>query len=322
MEVAVLATGAAAARSRSGRRAGRCSSCLLPWPACSRPRRGNAPADNESKSQFRRVRSSVDVAAGHAEALGHRDSPSRVTVRIRWQLLEVGAMVLVVALGDGHRRCRDGRPLAAAGVQAAEGDGGRVVVQLVEMEVELGVSMWRMRPARATAGRARRGPSGPGRRGRRSRRPLVPAFSPRPAGSSRRSTRPRHTAACGRAGFVDEDHHRAGGGDLGAAIVAREELGEQALRASSAGGSPRRSAAQAGGPGPRAAGPRRATGSEDRLRGRRRWWSVESNGKLLHRETLPAEVTRGGQCRLPRDGQSAAGRKCRVRHNVKASPRV
>ena len=53
------------------------------------------------------------------------------------QLLEIGPVVLVMAPGDGQ----PGLPTAAGllgrvGVVAGEGHGGRVIVQLVELDVE------------------------------------------------------------------------------------------------------------------------------------------------------------------------------------------
>ena len=54
------------------------------------------------------------------------------------QLLEVGAMVLVVAPGDGQPQPAPQGPLLIGGlVIAVEGDGGGVVVQLVEIDGEL-----------------------------------------------------------------------------------------------------------------------------------------------------------------------------------------
>ncbi len=94
-------------------------------------------------------------------------------------------------------------------------------------------------------------------------------------------------------------------------------------RASSAGGSPRRSAARrwsrtATRPG---RGGRRVGGSAARATGG--GGASSRTGSFLHRENpfRRSVAARGGQCRPPRDGQSAAGRKCRVRHNVKAARR-
>ena len=54
------------------------------------------------------------------------------------QLLEVGAMVLVVSPGDGQPEPAPQGPLLVGGlVIAMEGDGGRIVVQLVEIDGEL-----------------------------------------------------------------------------------------------------------------------------------------------------------------------------------------
>ena len=54
------------------------------------------------------------------------------------ELLEVGAVVLVVAVGDGQAELPPQGPLAVGGlVVAVEGDGGGVVVQLVEIDGEL-----------------------------------------------------------------------------------------------------------------------------------------------------------------------------------------
>ena len=53
------------------------------------------------------------------------------------ELLEVGAMVLVVAPGDGQPQPAPQGPLPIGGlVIAVEGDGGGVVVQLVELDGE------------------------------------------------------------------------------------------------------------------------------------------------------------------------------------------
>ncbi len=53
------------------------------------------------------------------------------------QLLEVGAVVLVVSVGDRRDRLRAPGPARRAAVIAREGDGGRVVVQLGEFDGEL-----------------------------------------------------------------------------------------------------------------------------------------------------------------------------------------
>src|SRR3974377_1804305 len=54
------------------------------------------------------------------------------------QLLEVGAVVLVVAVGDGQAESpAQGAFAAGALVVAVEGDGGGVVVQLVQVDAEL-----------------------------------------------------------------------------------------------------------------------------------------------------------------------------------------
>jgi hypothetical protein len=54
------------------------------------------------------------------------------------QLLEVGAVVLVVAEGDLGRWLAAARAAVGVRVGAAEGDRGRVVVQLAQVELELG----------------------------------------------------------------------------------------------------------------------------------------------------------------------------------------
>ena len=54
------------------------------------------------------------------------------------QLLEVGAMVLIVSPGDGQPQPAPQGPLLIGGlVITVEGDGGRIVVQLVEIDGEL-----------------------------------------------------------------------------------------------------------------------------------------------------------------------------------------
>ena len=84
------------------------------------------------------------------------------------QLLEVGAVVLVVAPGDGQPQPAPQGPLPSARlVVAVEGDGGRVVVQLVELDVELADGVGRDRREPRWGCRRRRGGRGSGRRDRR-----------------------------------------------------------------------------------------------------------------------------------------------------------
>jgi hypothetical protein len=53
------------------------------------------------------------------------------------ELFEVGAVVLVVAVGDGRGRLTGPGPAGGSLVGAGEGDGGRVVVELGDVEVEV-----------------------------------------------------------------------------------------------------------------------------------------------------------------------------------------
>jgi hypothetical protein len=80
------------------------------------------------------------VAAPHAEL--HRHGAVAGDGEDVEQLLEVGAMVLVVAPGGGQPQPAPQGPLPIGGlVVAVEGDGGRVVVQLVELDLELADGM-------------------------------------------------------------------------------------------------------------------------------------------------------------------------------------
>jgi len=64
---------------------------------------------------------------------GDRDSPVGGDGRHAEQLFQVGAVVLVVAMGDGRRRLPSSAVTGGTRVPAGEGDGGRVVVQLGEL---------------------------------------------------------------------------------------------------------------------------------------------------------------------------------------------
>ena len=84
------------------------------------------------------------------------------------QLLEVGAVVLVVAVGDGQAELpAQGAFVLGSLVVAVEGDGGGVVVQFVEFDAELADGVCRDGEGeRGDVGVEERG-RGSGRRGRR-----------------------------------------------------------------------------------------------------------------------------------------------------------
>ena len=104
------------------------------------------------------------VAALDAEL--HRDGPVACYRENVKQLFQVGPVVLVVAPGDGGPElAAEGAFLGGGVVIAVEGDGGGIVVQFVEIDVELADGArgdvedeaWGRRRRRAGRGRGRRG---------------------------------------------------------------------------------------------------------------------------------------------------------------------
>ena len=150
------------------------------------------------------------------------------------QLLEVGAMVLVVAPGDGQAEPAPQGPLLIGGlVIAVEGDGGGVVVQLVEFDAELADGV---------------GDDGEGEGGDVGVEEAVEAaadavvvergelFGGQAEESGDVARGPLADAVEGLAGdeeVLEQEQQPGGGGDARAAVLAREVVAEDRLEAES-----------------------------------------------------------------------------------------
>jgi hypothetical protein len=77
----------------------------------------------------------VGVAVGDPE--GHRHPALGLGGEDEEQLLQIGAVVLRVAVDDGRRRAATHRAPGGGAVLPAESDRGRIVVQLIEAHAEL-----------------------------------------------------------------------------------------------------------------------------------------------------------------------------------------